>query len=262
MNIIDIANKAIILSYSIVNIGSRIKFIVDYPKYKKYLIQNKNLENKYFGERCYILGNGPSIRSVDMGLLKDKYTFVVNKFYKSEQYHVLNPTFHCIYDKFIFSDCKNDVEEILRIKKNNSIFILNRRAAGLISDEDRCRFVYSTLLPTGKHIHFNLSKNANTYLNVVPFAIQCALYMGFKEIILLGCDFSIFASRKESHFYDNGADIKRKESLYQDLQGHAIVCCQHAYLKSYADKHDIKIINATKNSLLDVYPQEPLEKWL
>ena len=88
---------------------------------------------------------------------------------------------------------------------------------------------------------------------------MCAIYMGFSEIVLLGCDFSLFASRKDSHFYDSGESVDRKESLFQDLQGHAIVCCQHSYLKKYADAHGVKIVNCTPGSLLDVYPQDQLE---
>lgn len=261
MNIIDVANKTITKMFETINIFSMVKYAFDYPKYKKYLNKNADLKNKYAGQRCYILGNGPSIRSVDMNLLKDKYTFVVNKFYKSDSYIPLNPTFHCIYDKYIFAECKKDIESIIGAKNSRTIFLLSRRAIGEIDDE-RCRFVYSTLLPVSEKCRCDLTKNANTYLNVIPFAISCALYMGFSEIILLGCDFSIFASRKESHFYDNGSDIKRSESLYQDLQGHAIVCCQHDYLNKYAFKHGVKIINVTEGSLLDVYPQDKFENWI
>lgn len=262
MDIIEINKMLMDKSLMMINIYSRIKYMIDYPKFKKYITKNIELKDKYKGQRCYILGNGPSIKDLDIDLLKGKNTFVVNGFYKSPMYEKLEPTFHCIYDKFIFEESRTDLEKIVSENKFETTFIFNRRAIGKLANPNKCYYVYSTIFPTTLNNKYDLAKNANTFLNVIPFVIMCAIYMGFSEIILLGCDFSLFASRKESHFYDQGELIDRKESLFQDLQGHAIVCCQHRYLRQYANSNGIKIINATPNSLLDIYPQDDLLKYV
>ncbi|MCD7784457.1 MAG: DUF115 domain-containing protein [Oscillospiraceae bacterium] len=258
MNIIDLSRILIDKSFSAINAVSHARWLIDCRKYKRYIRKNVELKDMYRGERCYILGNGPSINQLDTSLIKDKATFVVNKFYKSSIYADIKPTFHCIYDRFIFEECKEDLNEIISKNEYNTRFLLTRRAIGQIEKDDNCYYVYSNLLPTYRNHHYDLTKNANTWLNVIPFVIMCAIYMGFSEIVLLGCDFSLFASRKDSHFYDSGASVDRQESLFQDLQGHAIVCCQHSYLKKYADANGIKIVNCTPGSLLDVYPQDDL----
>lgn len=262
MDIIQIVRIMTDCTYSGINFTSRLRYLVDAVKYKKIIAKNVELKNKFSGDTCYILGNGPSIKQLDINLIRNKKVFVVNGFYKSPLYEQLAPTVHCIYDKFIFEESREDIDPIISENKHNTIFILNRRAIGKLSNPQNCYYVYSTLLPTKHCKSYELTKNANTWLNIIPFAIMCAIYMGFKKIILLGCDFSLFASRKQSHFYDQSASIDRKESLFQDLQGNAIVCTQHDYLRVYAEKNGITIVNATPGSLLDVYPQVNLQDYL
>ncbi|MCC8085761.1 MAG: hypothetical protein LIP15_16235, partial [Clostridium sp.] len=36
---------------------------------------------RYEGKRCFIIGNGPSLRQEDMDLLKQEYTFGANRIY-------------------------------------------------------------------------------------------------------------------------------------------------------------------------------------
>lgn len=36
------------------------------------------LKDKYQGERCFVIGNGPSLRDTDVAKLKDEFTFGMN----------------------------------------------------------------------------------------------------------------------------------------------------------------------------------------
>ena len=38
----------------------------------------RRLKDKYKGERCFILGNGPSLAKTDLSLLRNEYTFGLN----------------------------------------------------------------------------------------------------------------------------------------------------------------------------------------
>ena len=44
------------------------------------LSQNNRFKNIHSGERCFILGNGPSLKNVDLSLLADEFVFTVNNF--------------------------------------------------------------------------------------------------------------------------------------------------------------------------------------
>ena len=44
------------------------------------LKQNAKFQNAYPGKRCFIFGNGPSLKNVDFSLFRDEYTFTVTDF--------------------------------------------------------------------------------------------------------------------------------------------------------------------------------------
>tara|TARA_B110000438_G_scaffold230478_1_gene225523 strand:- start:164 stop:655 length:492 start_codon:yes stop_codon:yes gene_type:complete len=52
-----------------------------------------------------------------------------------------------------------------------------------------------------KEISYDISNRTSIYGNLVLSSIAIALYMGFEEIILIGCDYNLEPS-KEFHFYD------------------------------------------------------------
>lgn len=262
MDIITIVKNANDILYSVINVISRCRYIFDYPKYRKYIKNNGELKNKYFGETCYILGNGPSVKNLDISLLKGKYTFAVNGFYESSLFYELRPSFYCIYDRFEFERRKMQIQQLIDNNADNMKFFFSRRAIGQLVNDSDCYYVYSTILPTCHNNKYDITTNSNTFINVLGFCIMCAIFMGFKKIVLLGNDFSRFASQKQHHFYDVDRHITRKESMYQELQGNAIAIMQHKRLADYCRKNEIEIVNATQESLMDVYPIVNLEDCL
>ena len=42
----------------------------------------KSVKGKYKGQRCFVLGNGPSLSPDDLNMLKDEITFASNRIYK------------------------------------------------------------------------------------------------------------------------------------------------------------------------------------
>ena len=42
----------------------------------------KKLKDNYIGKRCFIIGNGPSLRIEDLNCLKGEYTFAANRIYE------------------------------------------------------------------------------------------------------------------------------------------------------------------------------------
>ena len=54
---------------------------LDAPKAKKIILKNQELKDIYKEKRCFIIGNGPSIKDQDLTLFKNEITFVANNFY-------------------------------------------------------------------------------------------------------------------------------------------------------------------------------------
>lgn len=97
---------------------------------------------------------------------------------------------------------------------------------------------------------YDFSKGLYGGSTVVYSGIQMAIYMGFKEIYLLGTDCNYSFSDKSTHFY---ADSKEERSnKEQEKEGFKMI---HDYeiAKKYADICGVKIYNATRGGMLEVF---------
>ena len=82
-------------------------------------------------------------------------------------------------------------------------------------------------------------------------AIQIAVYLGFKEIYLLGVDFSFCKDYKDksNHFVENYYNKNSKTTVVTENE--QLKAYQKA--KQYAETHGIKIYNATRGGKLEVF---------
>ena len=78
--------------------------------------------------------------------------------------------------------------------------------------------------------------------------MQLAAYMGFKEIYLLGVDFSYGGQKKNeayTHFYN--------EKKITSIGFVNLVTLAYQSAKQYADEHGLKIYNATRGGKLEIF---------
>lgn len=259
--------------------------------YRGVLRRNTGLKNAKAGGRCFILGNGPSLNTQDLKRLANEETFVVNTFWNHPQYKEINPKYHIVIDWDVFprSGQKNNFfsDELLQkceflsscptkfffhafgkefiekkcLLKNNSIYYLLNQ--GILDDNLRFNIEIDKTIPYTK--------------NVIVAAIMIAIYMGFEEIYLLGCEHDFLAYPQQNHyerfphFFKNPYDLEKKELT--DYYAMAIMPYEkHVYstlvlFKNYRllkekiakEKPDVKIYNATPNSFLDVFPMVKFE---
>ena len=86
--------------------------------------------------------------------------------------------------------------------------------------------------------------------------IQIAIYMGFKEIYLMGvdCNYTVGTS---NHFVEAGNTIPDEDirTAYKRL------LCGYKEVKKYLKKHrDIKVYNATRGGMLEIFPRVDIDK--
>ena len=91
--------------------------------------------------------------------------------------------------------------------------------------------------------------------NVASAAILCAIGMGYKKIVLLGCDFNSFTTPFRSHCYSEPGERKRIR-LFFELFCYSFAADTHMEIAKYAEKMGVTIVNSTKGSLIDAYPLE------
>lgn len=247
------------LIFGTFNLLSQLLF---YLKSEKKLVKRNNIfKNKHKGERCFILGTGPSLRDIDTTFLKNEVIFGLNYLYKGNIINKVKIKYYCLYDDIFHGKNISDSKEIFALLPNTTFFVRtkafkNFKKAKLLSDN--VLYQACNLFQFGDLIRVDMTKNMTAPYNVVLGCIQTAIYMGFKEIYLLGCDFNSFATLKVEHFYDDNKheSPSRHMSLGYEMKFYSLVAYHHYALEKYANKNGIKIFNITHNSLLDAYERK------
>ncbi|MFA4872382.1 MAG: hypothetical protein WC659_00405 [Patescibacteria group bacterium] len=262
-------------------------------RYRGIIRKNRALRDTHKGKRCFILGTGPSIKDFDLVELKDEYTFAVNDMDKHPRYRDLNAKFYAIADTTYFISKSDDDFWGLNLKhKTENIspstrLLLNIKARPLI--EQKNIFSHHPITYISYHgifsdkIPFNigLDKTVPYPKNVVLACMIAAVYMGFEELYLLGCEHSYLSNptglgkiKTVSHFYstedekkiDPTKDIKtiQERGLQRDVEmsyeKYMVSVLQlfknyrHFSTKVEQTHPRVKIYNTTPNTFLDIFP--------
>ncbi|WP_019878749.1 hypothetical protein [Succinispira mobilis] len=251
--------KRNILNIKKSKIYDKLKTLYFEYKYKDILVENKKIENKYLGERCFIIGNGSSIKYMDLKKLKNEFTYAVNSLHKHEEIKEINIKFYGFIEPLKALESYGEKSEFYpdnyftevskTFNDSKTIIFLNADASAYI---EKSRFlsdneIYYILgkksigLSNKSEINEDISK-ANSFMDGVIYSAICnCVYMGFKEIYFLGCDCDWYLKKREAHFYEEICiDSRSNEELmyanYQTLRKWRLVT-------SYFKDKGIKIYN-------------------
>lgn len=230
-------------------------------KRRKLLKNNRKLKRDK--DYCFILGNGPSLKSIDLTKINNEDTFAVNYFldhcpdgFKSKYLVVIDTAFYK-------TDAKNYLIKVSDERKDVKL-ILKTPAYDWKKDWDlnRTFFIYTRLFQYGNYVACDCTKPMTASVNVVLQCIEIALSLGYKKIYLLGCDFSQYASIGSHHFYDNVKDDDRRGLLNMgdDARWAYLAHYHHYALNRYAKKNGQEIINLTDGSLIDAYKHDDFNR--
>lgn len=238
---------------------------------------NKKYKGKYKCKRCFIIGNGPSIKNQDLTKLASEYVFTVNQSMRLEVFKTIKPQFHFFADPRYYNlnpDLEEDLEVINLIRALSSykditcFFPINAydfvQKTKLCEDLNISYFLAANTLYEGCQKQLDLTKPIFSVPTVVQFAIQAAVYMGFTDIYLLGCDMTGFEeirsvdnSMENTYAYELTENEKKRmrrstmhngeELFYAYARNYTI----YRLLNSYCKNRDINLYNATEGGLLD-----------
>jgi hypothetical protein len=215
-----------------------------------------SLKNKYKGKRCFIIGNGPSLKPEDLEKLKGEITFASNKIYKIFPKTTWRPTFYMVVDPIVLGENVQDINLVEAKTK----FTLK---------------VYKHLFKADLYFNNNLSKNKRgTFSNnimeslyssgtVSYHLLQIVYYMGFSEIYLLGHDYNFkgaISKTKDLSFLKKGDNsqhyfIQDYIGANEKKPGQAPEEIYHGMEKANLvyENSGRKIFNATRLTYLDVF---------
>ncbi len=221
----------------------------------------KKLKDIHRCQRCFIIGNGPSLRSEDLTKIKNNndITFAFNRIFHIFSDTTWRPTYYLSQDERMLLGCEDEVEKIPADIK--FIPIENRWYYGI----KKLKGIQYFHLISENETNF-FSENINKYIvargTVVYTAIQVAVYMGIKEIYLIGVDHQfnkvldkdgkLVIDNTVQNYFCNAYD-QDKDNLWIPNTDKTTLIYMSA--KEYADAHGIKIYNATRGGKLEVFPR-------
>jgi glycosyltransferase involved in cell wall biosynthesis len=153
----------------------------------------ERFKSRHRGERCVIIGNGPSLNDLDLTLLKDVPTIGVNGiFYASDQMG-FDLTYYVVEDTAVVDD---NLERIKTYQAGHKFFpTIYRDRIGEASNVSYFmmnRGYYERRSPAFCVPRFSTDAAQRMYSgqSVTMINLQLAYYMGFDEVVLIGMDFS------------------------------------------------------------------------
>jgi hypothetical protein len=252
---------------------SRMKYRVTKPETLRLLARNRQFLNRHAGARCFVIGNGPSLKTQDLRPLAGEVTIVANSFFQHPDHALISPRYYCVGDSQFVADQPNSVawmRELEAALPNMNLFVLPVARTtfakhGLFKNHNVFHVDHVRMARTVKEVRIDLTRPLNVgYSTGSGFSIPLALYLGFHEIYLIGFDANWLADVNHGsiHFYDTNKyfphfDSTAGEGHSMELQ---LASCHlefvsHRLLRDKAASMGAKILNATNGGWLDMYPR-------
>lgn len=256
-------------------------------EYKKLLAQNADLKNKHVGERCFILGNGPSLKNVDFNLLKGETIISVNQINRHPDFALLKPKYHFWADASFFKFEEHEADELLEIMRGinkyntpKCFFPIEQLAVikkyRLDEELDVAFFDDKLIFYDNYKADIDFAGVVPAFSTVIQYCIILAVYMGFKEIYLLGCDnTSILVNIQsalnadEEHFdYAYEVSEEEKKRMRRIVEDNSLEAYARTYYETfklyrelfhYCQSKNITLVNCSTQTVIDSIPRKKLE---
>jgi hypothetical protein len=146
------------------------------------------LKDAHRGERCFIIGNGPSLKNTDLSQLEGEYTFGMNRFYMLFPELGYSTNYFISVNSLVIQQCAEDFRSL-----SMPVF-LSWRSRRHIDPTDGMIFLHTTY--TGPKFARDARNRLWEGATVTYVALQLAFHMGFEQVILIGVDHSFVSKGK------------------------------------------------------------------
>lgn len=244
----------------VINILFLLYSLPDYMKVRRDVNLNVLLENKEIGKKCYILLGGLSVKSVDFKALENEDVITVNHFFRTKENILVRPKYHLITDSDFYKT-ESNVNDLIRLGLKNTTFFLNGRYYKNNQKIENIKLIYPLYRVAGDNIKCRMDKITSNFSTVTLNAIQMAMYLGYREVNLVGFD---LPPGHMPHFYQESEEEivgaseqieKVSEYDYCGLFWQYTNCLHETYkLKRLSDICNVKIYNMSAMSFVRAFP--------
>ena len=232
------------------------------------------LKDRHRGQRCFILGAGPSVKRQDLRKLAGEVVISVSNTFVHPDFPIFRPRYHVLphilrgherlYPREKFVAWLREMER--KTFDAEMVFHIGDRDLIVSNDLFRDRVVYWVEYSTDLN---DLRPEIDpSWLppiwSVSETALTLAVYMGFESIYLLGIDHDWFAGLFKYFFDEKTEHALRPDKTNLDyvdaefqMRRHADIFRKYKYL--FAMKKNIYNANADPNHYMDVFPKVNFE---
>jgi Protein of unknown function DUF115 len=213
-----------------------------------------SLKDQHRGKRCFILGNGPSLRQTDLSRLRGEFTFGLNRIYLLFPELGFATTYLVTVNQLVIDQCAAELASVPALK----FFPWTSRRYFSAALET----VYIRTYCAKSHFSTRVDQSVWPGATVTFVAMQLAYHVGFEEVILLGVDHSFTTQGKPhtavvsegddpNHFSPNYFGKGFKWQL-PDIETSEIA---YRMAKQAFDANGRRIVDATLGGKLTVFPK-------
>jgi len=225
------------------------------PRWGESARKLEELENLHAHQRCFIIGNGPSLRQTDLSRLRGEYTFGLNRIYLLFPELGFLTSYLVSVNDLVLEQCAAEMQSLTVPK------FVTWRARHWFHTDPKVTYLDTDF--TGEE-NFCSKMTGRVFegFTVTYVALQLAYHMGFNEAILVGVDHNfvtqgtanqaiVSQGDDPNHFSPNYFGKGFKWQL-PDLAGseRAYTLARDAYSRT-----DRRVLDATIGGKLTVFPK-------
>lgn len=151
-----------------------------HPWRRESIAKLNSLRDTHRGDRCFIIGNGPSLKNTDLSKLKSEFTIGMNRFYMA--FADLGFSTSCLLtvNDLVIEQCAQDLRAL------DIPTFVSWRGRKWVAPSPNLHYLYTSYnLP---RFFGNAAGRLWEGATVTFVAMQLAYHLGFKQVILIGVD--------------------------------------------------------------------------
>lgn len=217
------------------------------------------LKNRHRGERCVLVGNGPSLNMMNLSFMQKELVIGTNKIFLGFRVFRFYPRYYVAINEKVLTQSASCIARL------NCVKFIGSRGEGVVA-EDGLTYRINTRTPPRRFCR-DIAEGVHEGWTVTYAALQVAHYLGFHEVIIIGMDhrYAYEGPPNEARRLD-GPDINHFNPDYfgggQDWDNPDLVRSEESYriAREEFEKDGRRIIDATVNGACTVFEKSDYRK--
>jgi len=139
-----------------------------------------DLRDQHRGKRCFLIGNGPSLRQTDLSRLRNEITLGTNRIYLAFPDIGFTTSYYLSVNDLVIEQCASDINQLPMPR------FISWRARKWLRPQENLFFIHTTY--TGEKFARDIRGRIWEGGTVTYTSLQVAFYLGFEQVILVGVD--------------------------------------------------------------------------